>query len=198
MLASTPKWWLLCSVAALWVATRAQSIGAQSDPSAATHGLVDASDDCLGMKPLPFALSSYDLPFRDFGGAIEDPARTQYLAPKGVYVGRILDTTNPEHVVHAGLRITLCNLGNAGDGFFRIGSPLASHGVVSVRAASDSVIITTISDDGDRIAWSAKRTGHDLNGRYALIRGRFPSRRGTWFVRLAGGQAIPSSLRPWH
>lgn len=139
------------------------------------------------------------LPVRDYVGAVEYTPWGPPSDPTGLYLGHAVDTTNPAHPVRADLRLALCTVGgDAGDGSFRIAPPLASHGVISLRASGDSVIITTTSDDGDRIAWAAKRARHDLRGTYTLIRGQGVTRGGRWFVRFAGGREIPPSLRPWR
>jgi hypothetical protein len=96
------------------------------------------------------------------------------------------------------MRLALCELDNAGDGFFHIASPFVSHGVFYLQANRDSVRITTTSDDGDRIVWSAQRVGDVLIGGYKLIRGQSAARRGAWRVTLVAGQPIPMSVHAWR
>lgn len=188
---------LVWSVGIMWAAVTAQPLAAQGSSRPQVDQMSRARD-CLGTTPLPPGLPAGPSPMiSSVGGAVEDGSQLEGLAPMAIYRGEVVDTTDPKHPVHAIVRFALCYLHNAGNGFFRIGPPFASHGVFYLQATRDSVRITTTSDSGDRIVWSARRKGHDLDGSYALVRGQYPTQRGMWFVGLATGHAIPETVHGW-
>jgi hypothetical protein len=188
---------LVWSVGIIWAAVTAQPLAAQDNAWPQADQMAPARD-CLGTKPLPPGLPAGPSPLMaSVGGAVEDGSQLDGFPPMAIYRGEVVDTTDPKRHTHAIVRFAFCHLHSAGDGFFRIDSPFASHGVFYLQATRDSVRITTTSDSGARIVWSAKRKGHDLDGTYTLVRGHYPTQRGMWFVGLASGHAIPETVHGW-
>ena len=194
---------LVLSLGLIWAAVTAQPLAAQNTSLPQLYQTGPARE-CLGTKPFPVGVPIESppigvpiepSPMTGLSGSVEAVPRP--LPPTAIYRGELVDTTDPKRHIHAILSFALCNLHYAGDGFFQINPPFASNGVFYLQATRDSVRITTTSDSGGRIVWSAKRKGYDLDGTYTVVRGQSPTQRGWWYVGLATGQAIPETVHGW-
>jgi hypothetical protein len=92
-------------------------------------------------------------------------------------------------------RVTWATAAN-GDGQLNISPPLGGSGPTVAHQWADSVLVISMGDGGDTIAWVGQVEGTRLAGTYVITGGSFAQQIGRWGLTRTGGPGLTPASPP--
>lgn len=105
------------------------------------------------------------------------------------YTGTVRSDASPES--QSSMRLTV--LGHSDTSFsavLDVDPPMKTSGSVYGRVDGAELGLWSVGQRGDTIAWSSKRTGPELGGRFEIVGGPRAGETGTWRAAVTSGPAI--------